>query len=155
MASTTRPNLYDQDDPFKILEPVRQPAPSGDHYAPVVGAQLLRKAEVFAEAADLALDEDHEMAAMLAALAGVTAADATCSIRLGRRSSPLGHRDAPRLLARAEPDNTEVVSVLQGLLRIREAATRSALTRMEARRAVAHARWLLDHAGRVAFGSGV
>lgn len=120
------------------------------HYGPVVGARLLRKAVLFGEAAELALEDDPEIAASLATLAGVTASDAVCCIRLGRRSSPR-HHDASRLFAQADPRAHGAARVVEGLVRLGERRTR--LTRGEARRAVTHAIQLVEYAERLAFGA--
>lgn len=124
-----------------------------DHWGPVVGAQLIRRAALLSEAAGEVVDEDHQLAAALAGIAAVTAADAVCCIRLGRRSSGRAHRDVTRLFAQAEPEAGREHAMLDSLVRMRETTSRRHfLTEGEARRAVLHASAVVGYAERLAFG---
>ncbi|HVM39764.1 MAG TPA: hypothetical protein VM618_03160, partial [Acidimicrobiia bacterium] len=90
-------------------------------WGPVEGVELLRKAESFARAAWLAIEEgDREIATDVAALAAVTAADAVACIRLGKRSAAPARREAVRLLLQADPTATEAARVVDQLLQLRQ-----------------------------------
>lgn len=120
-------------------------------WGPVEAVELLRKAETFARAAWLAIDEDREVATDVATLAAVTAADAVACIRLGRRSTPPGHREAARLLLQADPDAEEASRVVSQLLRMR-GRRGVPLTDGEARRAVIRAARVVEYAQTLAMG---
>lgn len=72
-------------------------------------AVRLSQARAFLEVAELVAAEDDELAndnvaAALAVLAGIAAADAACCGTLGRRSRGQDHRQAIQLVAQAGPD---------------------------------------------------
>ena len=68
--------------------------------------------------ADLVVDDDTipGVAASLAVLAGIAAADAACCATLGRRHRGQDHRDAARLLEGVEPDGPAMAKDLRRLL---------------------------------------
>lgn len=141
--------------PRPTVDGFRSVASDDRRWGPVEAPRLLRKAEAFADAAALAVDEDHGIATELAVLAGTLAADAVCCIRLGRRAGLRGRRGAPDVLARADPAVDQAVDMLRALLRIADRGTGiNGMTRHEARRAVLLAWRLVEYAVQLAVGPG-
>jgi len=90
-------------------------------------ATRLRTAQAYLEVAELVLgeptrDEYLNVAAGLAALAGIAASDALCCLRLGKRHRGENHRDATTLLRTATPDGAELAASLARLLDLKDAA---------------------------------
>lgn len=87
----------------------------------------LSQARAFLEVAELIGSEDDELAndnvaAALAVLAGIAAADAACCGTLGRRSRGQDHRQAIQLVAQAGPDGNTLSQALRRLLDIKDGA---------------------------------
>jgi hypothetical protein len=87
----------------------------------------LRTGAAYIEVAELVLDEHHpsehlSVAAGLAVLAGIAAADCICCMRLGRRHRGDDHRRAAELLREAVPDGPALASRLIRLLDIKDQA---------------------------------
>jgi hypothetical protein len=86
----------------------------------------LAHARKFLEAAQLAADEDapesSSVAASLAVLCGIAAADAACCAALGRRSRSQDHRDAELLVATVEPGGKDAANALRRLIDLKETA---------------------------------
>ncbi|MGC2373516.1 MAG: hypothetical protein WA484_06555 [Solirubrobacteraceae bacterium] len=88
----------------------------------------LAHARKFLDAADLiATDIDADeanasVAASLAVLAGIAAADAACCARLGRRSRSQDHHDAERLLTEVVPGGRDAAKELRRLLDLKDTA---------------------------------
>jgi hypothetical protein len=85
----------------------------------------LSQARAFLEVAELVGAEDDELAndnvaAALAVLAGIAAADAACCATLGRRSRGQDHRQAIRLLETAGVDGKALAKALGRLLDIKD-----------------------------------
>ncbi len=81
----------------------------------------LRQAEAFVHVAQLTLAEDDDLAtpgvaAALAVLGGIAAADAACCFQLGVRARGKGHSEARRLVARVSPDGPAIARDLGELL---------------------------------------
>jgi hypothetical protein len=117
----------------------------------------LTHARAFLDAADLIGDVDDDLAgpnvaAALAVLAGIAAADAACCFTIGRRSRGHDHRDAIGLLSQVEPDGTAVARDLARLLDIKDGAHYGMIyvTHQKATAAIRQARRLLDAAERLA-----
>jgi hypothetical protein len=90
-------------------------------------AVRLSQARAFLEVAELIGAEDDELAndnvaAALAVLAGIAAADAACCGTLGRRSRGQDHRQAIQLVAQAGPDGKTLSQALRRLLDIKDGA---------------------------------
>lgn len=87
----------------------------------------LRTGVAYIEVAELVLDEQHpsehlSVAAGLAVLAGIAAADCICCARLGRRHRGGDHRGAAELLSGAVPDGPALAARLVRLLEIKDQA---------------------------------
>lgn len=88
----------------------------------------LAHARKFLDAAELiATDIDADeanasVAASLAVLAGIAAADAACCTRLGRRSRSQDHHDAERLLTEVVPGGRDAAKELRRLLDLKDTA---------------------------------
>jgi hypothetical protein len=86
----------------------------------------LAHARKFLEAAQLAADEDapesSSVAASLAVLCGIAAADAACCAALGRRSRSQDHRDAELLVATVEPGGKDAANALRRLIDLKDTA---------------------------------
>lgn len=123
---------------------------------PVTGAQVRSyagKAIEFAEAAAGVLNVGQAIAATsLAIHAGISAADAVCGARLGRRSAGDDHDQVVALLAQAGPDGAEVLGELRRLLplKTRTEYEPDAIAAPVARRAVQRAQRCAAVAKRVA-----
>jgi hypothetical protein len=87
----------------------------------------LRHAYKFAEVAELTAGQGEDVeyasvAASLAVLAGIAAADAACCKALGRRARGGDHREAATLLANVEPGGKEAAASLGRLLSLKDEA---------------------------------
>ena len=81
------------------------------------------KAEEFLEAAASDLASGRNVAATsLAIHAGISAADAVCGARLGRRAAGVDHDEVLVLLRRAGPDGTQIERDLRRLLPLKTKA---------------------------------
>jgi hypothetical protein len=81
----------------------------------------LTQARAFCDAAELVLDDDSEVAgpgvaAALAVLAGIAAADAACCAAVRERARGQDHREATRLVATVRPGGGEMAKRLERLL---------------------------------------
>ncbi len=77
----------------------------------------LRQAEQFLAVARLVVDEEeYPVAAALAVLSGIAAADAACCARLGRRHRGESHHGAVDLVKTVEPGGPEMAKLLKRLL---------------------------------------
>ena len=86
----------------------------------------LARAKTFLETAELIEGETDpdfmSVAAALAVLAGIAAADAACCQALGRRSRSDNHHDAEALIETIAPGGTRAASVLRRLLNLKDEA---------------------------------
>jgi hypothetical protein len=87
----------------------------------------LRHARKFADVAELTASQGDDIeyasvAASLAVLAGIAAADAACCKALGRRARGQDHREAAALLATVEPGGKEAAASLGRLLSLKDEA---------------------------------
>jgi hypothetical protein len=80
---------------------------------------FLEVAELAADVNDLSL-EYASVAASVAILAGIAAADAACCQELGRRSRSENHHDAETLLATITPGGKRAASQLRQLIEIKD-----------------------------------
>jgi hypothetical protein len=119
-------------------------------------AVRLTHARAFLEVADLVSDVDDELAndnvaAALAVLAGIAAADAACCVTLGQRSRGQDHRQAIQLVSQVGRDGQRLGRALKRLLDIKDGAHYGAVYvgAKEAKEAVRSARTLLDEAERL------
>jgi hypothetical protein len=117
------------------------------------GKSRFRTAQAYVEVADLVLDERNRdehlnVAAGLAVLAGIAAADSICCARLGRRHRGDDHRGAAELLRQATPDGPELATKLLRLLDVKDAAHYGVgvVASPKARSALAWARRLVERA---------
>jgi len=123
----------------------------------------LKRAEAFLTVAELVQGErietnaEHDdinlsgVAAALAVLAGIAAADAACCHRLGMRSRGLDHAQAVALVKQVIPHGDELANDLDRLLDLKDNAHYGVLgvADAEARRAVEWARRMLKNTGMV------
>lgn len=116
----------------------------------------LAQADSFLTAATLVLDDDTDVAspgvaAALAVLAGIAAADAACCARLERRARGQAHDEALALLAEIAPHGAEMAKDLQRLLNRKDASHYGTafLSSGEATRMVGWAKRILGKAARV------
>lgn len=121
----------------------------------------LRRAEEFLAVADLVLGEHTAdgqdglnlsgVAAALAVLAGIAAADAACCHRLGHRSRSQDHRDAITLVRPLAAHGDALANDLGRLLDLKDSAHYGILgvAHTEARRAVEWAHRLVEHTREV------
>lgn len=89
--------------------------------------QRLRTAQAYVEVAELVLNETQReenlnVAAGLAVLAGIAASDSISGARLGRIHRGQDHRAAADLLRRAVPDGPKLAAQLLRLLDIKDSA---------------------------------
>lgn len=87
----------------------------------------LTQAQSFLEVAELVIDDEGELetvgvAAALAVLAGIAAADAACCFALGVRSRGQDHRQAVQLVAQVGPDGRKLSNALGRLLDVKDGA---------------------------------
>ena len=108
----------------------------------------LAKARSFLDAARLFADEAPDVAASNAVHAGITAGDAICCSRLGRRSRDSDHAQAVELLGAVD---REAAKWLQQTLAARHRAQYDdrPITRAESRRAVRAAEQLVARAEQI------
>lgn len=105
----------------------------------------LRSARAYAEVADLVLVEHRRVempgvAAGLAVLAGIAAADAICARRLGQIHRGDDHRAASDLLRQATPDGKKLAATFQRLIDMKDEA-HYGITVVSAQRARSALRW--------------
>jgi hypothetical protein len=119
----------------------------------VEGKSRYRTARAYLDVAELVLDErdrdEHlNVAAGLAVLAGIAAADSICCTRLGRLHRGDDHRGAIELLGQAAPDGAELATKLRRLPEIKDAAHYGVqvVATAKARNAVGSARRLVERA---------
>ena len=126
--------------------------------SPVEARTRLEQARAFLEVAELVLDESEEglatpqVAAALAVLSGIAAADAICCLRLGQRSRGQDHRQAVDLLASVRPDGPALAKDLRRLLEMKDHAhyAASMISPARAEQAVGWARRMHDQVARSA-----
>jgi hypothetical protein len=87
----------------------------------------LTQARAFLEVADLIDGEDDDLAhpgvaASLAVLAGIAAADAACCVAMGERSRGKDHRQAVELVRKLAVDGNVMARALDRLLDIKDGA---------------------------------
>jgi hypothetical protein len=109
------------------------------------------QARAFLEVADLVLTEDRReahVAAALAVLAGIAAADAICGLRLGKWSRGQDHAQAVSMLGEVALRDTTLPTKLRRLLADKDAAHYSStlITLEKAKTMVRHAAALLAEA---------
>lgn len=130
------------------------PKPTRTRAATVEQARVrLSTAAAYLEVAELVLDERDRLempgvAAGLAVLAGVAAADTICARRLGEIHRGDDHRAASALLGRATPDGKKLAATFLRLLDIKDEAHYGLLV-VSPRRARDAVRWaaqLVDRA---------
>jgi hypothetical protein len=117
----------------------------------------LAHARAFLDAADLIGEVDDDLAgpnvaAALAVLAGIAAADAACCLAVGRRPRGQDHREAIRLVGQVEPGGPALARDLARLLDIKDGAHYGMVyvTHQKATAAIRQARRLVDAADRLA-----
>lgn len=87
----------------------------------------LEQAQAFLEVAELVGSQEDELAtpgvaASLAVLAGIAAADAACCAAFGQRARGQDHRQAVTLVAQVVPGGTEMARDLNRLLTVKDDA---------------------------------
>ncbi|TDO49772.1 hypothetical protein EV651_121175 [Kribbella sp. VKM Ac-2571] len=119
-------------------------------------AVRLTQARAFLEVAELVGAEDDELAndnvaAALAVLAGIAAADAACCGTLGQRSRGQDHRQAIQMVAQAGPDGKTLSQALRRLLDIKDGAHYGMIYvgAAKAKAAIRNARTLVDGAAKL------
>lgn len=119
-------------------------------------ANRLSQAHSFLDAAELvATDLDTEgngnVAASLAVLAGIAAADAASCARIGKRSRSQDHHDAEELVATIEPGGPDAANKLRRLLDLKNEAQYGIiyLGRTELRSALRQAKTLVAFADEI------
>jgi hypothetical protein len=114
-------------------------------------AQARRFLEVAELVADEGIEASHSVAAALAVLAGIAAADAACCAALRRRSRSQNHHDAEQLVGQIEPGGRAAVSSLRRLLDLKDTAQYGLIpvSRQRLTAALRQARSLVDFAGNV------
>ena len=90
-------------------------------------ATRLAHARKFLEVASIAATEEDvpesaSVAASLAVLAGIAAADAACCSALGQRSRGQDHHEAEALVSQIVPDGAKAAQALRRLLDLKDAA---------------------------------
>ncbi len=116
----------------------------------------LSQARAFLEVAELVGTEDDELAndnvaAALAVLAGIAAADAACCSTVGRRSRGQDHRQAIQLVIQAGREGKELARALGRLLDIKDNAHYGMVYvgAQQAKAAIRHAKTLVDGAAQL------
>jgi len=116
----------------------------------------LENAQKSYEVAELAAAEQEipasrSVAAALAVLSGIAAADAACCAALGRRARGEDHREAAALLRQIVPAGDRAAKALIELLNLKDTAQYGLIpiTRRELTMALRRAKTLLDFAGEV------
>lgn len=121
------------------------------------GRQRLAQARSYMDVARLTADEKDPnlkyaaVAASVAILAGIAAADAACCHALGRRSRSDNHHDAEALLAEITPGGKDAAKHLRQLIGIKDTAHYGfiSITPAQLKRALRQAQQLVDFAERV------
>jgi hypothetical protein len=124
--------------------------------------QRLGQARSYLDVAELTSDENGPsleyagVAASIAVLAGIAAADAACCGALGRRSRSENHRDAEALLGEITPGGKRAAGQLRQLIEIKDAAHYGfiSVSAAQLKRAIRQARHLVDFAEQVLLASG-
>lgn len=124
--------------------------------APQAG-QRLAQARSYMDVARLTADERDPnleyaaVAASVAILAGIAAADAACCHALGRRSRSDNHHDAEALLAEITPGGRAAAKHLRQLIDIKDTAHYGfiSITSAQLKRALRQAQHLVEFAERV------
>jgi hypothetical protein len=119
--------------------------------------QRLAHAQSSLEVAELAADtsdpslEYGTVAASVAVLAGIAAADAACCHELGKRSRSENHHDAEVLLERITPGGKRAASQLRQLIDMKDAAHYGfiSVSTSQLKRALRQARHLVEFADAV------
>jgi hypothetical protein len=116
----------------------------------------LENAQKSLEVAELAAGEEEipasrSVAAALAVLSGIAAADSACCAALGRRSRGEDHREAATLLRQIVPGGDRAAKALIELLNLKDTAQYGLIpiTRRELTTALRRAKRLLDFADEV------
>ena len=120
--------------------------------------QRLAQAKSFLEVAEVTADENDPtlefsgVAASIAILAGIAAADSASCAALGRRSRSDNHHDAERLLAQISPGGKRAASQLRQLIDLKDAAHYGfiSISASQLRRSLRQAAHLVEFAERVA-----
>lgn len=121
------------------------------------GRQRLAQARSYMDVARLTADERDPnleyaaVAASVAILAGIAAADAACCHALGRRSRSENHHDAETLLAEITPGGKEAAKHLRQLIDIKDTAHYGfiTITAAQLKRALRQAQHLVEFAERM------
>jgi hypothetical protein len=124
---------------------------------PLQARQRLNHARSFLEVAELAANvedltlEYASVAASIAILAGIAAADAACCGELGKRSRSDDHHHAETLLAQVTPGGKRAASQLRQLLNLKDAAHYGfiSVTAAELKRSLRQAKHLVQFAEEV------
>jgi hypothetical protein len=124
---------------------------------PAEARRRLSHARSFLDVAELTADTDDlsleyaSVAASIAILAGIAAADAACCQELGRRSRSENHHDAEALLATITPGGKRAASHLRQLIEIKDTAHYGFITVTAAtlKRSLRQARHLVEFADEV------
>jgi hypothetical protein len=119
--------------------------------------QRLRHAKSHIEVAEMAADtndaslEYSAVAASIAILGGIAAADAACCAALKQRSRSENHQDAAKLLAQIEPGGKEAGAKLQQLIGLKDTAHYGflSITITELKQAMRQATALVEFAEQV------
>jgi hypothetical protein len=95
--------------------------------------------------------EYASVAASVAILGGIAAADAACCAALKRRSRSDNHQDATKLLADIEPEGKRAAAAMRQLVGLKDSAHYGLLsvTKRELKQAVRQASYLTEFAERV------
>jgi hypothetical protein len=124
--------------------------------------QRLAQARSYLDVAELVSDENDPsleyagVAASIAILAGIAAADAACCQALGRRSRSDNHHDAEELLGQITPGGKRAAGQLRQLVDVKDAAHYGfiSVSAAQLKRALRQARHLVDFAEQVRLRSG-
>jgi hypothetical protein len=124
--------------------------------------ERLRQAKSHLEVAALVGDtrgtdlEYASVAASVAILGGIAAADAACCAALKKRSRSESHQDATKLLAGIEPDGKKAAAAMRQLIGLKDSAHYGFLSvsKRELKLSVRQASYLAEFAERVILRSG-
>jgi hypothetical protein len=119
--------------------------------------ERLRQARSHLEVANLVGDirgtdlEYASVAASVAILGGIAAADAACCAALKKRSRSDDHQDAAKLLAEIEPGGKRAAAAMRQLIGLKDSAHYGFLsvTQRELKQAVRQASYLIDFAEQI------
>jgi hypothetical protein len=119
--------------------------------------ERLRQAKSHLEVASLVGDtkgtdlEYASVAASVAILGGIAAADAACCAALKRRSRSDDHRDATKLLAEIEPEGKKAAAAMRQLIGLKDSAHYGFLSvsKRELKQSVRQASYLAEFAEQV------